>query len=121
MSGFRITRDTLTPSLATMDTRVQRAIDLVFDLFETRAETKLRERATWTDRTGNARAGLRAIHEGRGDNNTLVLFHTMHYGIYLEVSNDGKYAVLGPVQREVALEMQRVLAVAVRRAMERAA
>lgn len=121
MSGFVIDRDTLTPSLLTMNARIQRACDVVFDLFEARAGSKLRAQAPWTDRTGNARAGLGAVHEGRGDHNTLVLFHTMHYGIYLEVSHDGKYAVLGPVQREIAVEMERVLAAAIRRAMEVAA
>jgi hypothetical protein len=120
-SSFRITRDTLTPNLATMNPRIERAVGLVFDLFEPRAETRLREMAHWTDRTGNARAGLRALHEGTGDDHTLILFHTMPYGVYLELAHDGKYAVLGPVQRIIAEEMMRVMAVAVRRAMEGAA
>lgn len=49
----------------------------------------------WTDRTGNARAGL---HGGYFWENTEVLktfiAHAMDYGVFLELANDGKYAIL---------------------------
>lgn len=49
----------------------------------------------WKDITGNARAGL---HGGHFWENTEVLklfvAHSMEYGIYLELANDRKYAIL---------------------------
>ena len=51
----------------------------------------------WQDRTGNARAGL---HGGYFWENTEVLktfiAHAMDYGVFLELANDGKYAILQP-------------------------
>ena len=51
----------------------------------------------WQDITGNARAGL---HGGYFWENTEVLktfiAHSADYGVYLELANDGKYAILQP-------------------------
>jgi hypothetical protein len=118
---FTIDRDTLTASLATMDSRVQRAVNLVFDYMETATESKMRADAPWTDRTGNARAGLRARHVGSGDEHTLVLFHTMDYGFWLEVAHDGQYAIIGPTQIWAGVQLERLLSAAVDRAMRGAA
>ena len=50
---------------------------------------------TWRDITGNARAGL---HGGYYWENTEVLktfiAHSMSYGVFLELANDGNYAIL---------------------------
>jgi hypothetical protein len=104
-----------------MDPRIRAAIGLVYDLFETQAESQMRIDAPWTDRTGNARAGLRALHTDEGDVHTLTLYHTMYYGFWLEVKDDGKYAIIAPTQLRLSREMPPVLAAAVRRAMESAA
>lgn len=119
--SFTITRDTLTASLTTMDPRVRRAVSNIFDLLAARAESDMRTNASWTDRTGNARAGLRCLHESRGDNHTLVLFHTMDYGMWLEVIQDGQYAIIGPTQIRVAAQIQPIVGAVVRRAMQGAA
>lgn len=119
--SFRIDRDTLTASLETMDPRVQRAVNLVFDYMETAAESKMRAEAPWTDRTGNARAGLRARHSGDSGEHTLLLFHTMPYGFWLEVAHDGKYAIIGPTQQWAGEQLDRLLGAAVLRAMRGAA
>jgi hypothetical protein len=50
--------------------------------------------AVWTDRTANARQGLTAEVIDRGDVIEICLFHTMEYGIWLEVANDGTYAII---------------------------
>jgi hypothetical protein len=80
-----------------------------------------RRNAPWTDRTGNARSGLFFVFEASGmptvygevtqqsanlnqrgaqfdtaADGTLVIWlsHTMYYGVYLELANGGKYAVI---------------------------
>lgn len=118
---FVIDRDTLTASLTTMDDRIERAINLVFDYMETATESKMRADAPWTDRTGNARAGLRARHVQDGNTHTLVMFHTMPYGFWLEVAHDGKYAIIGPTQQWAGPQLERLLSAAVGRAMRGAA
>lgn len=59
-------------------------------------EGRAKINASWQDRTGLARAGLRGeVIVGRNQV-TIVLAHSMDYGPYLELANDGKYAVLKP-------------------------
>lgn len=57
----------------------------------------MRENAPWTDRTGEARAGLdtevihviaRAVF--------IVLYHRVSYGIYLEFARAARYRILAP-------------------------
>ena len=81
------------------------------------AESQMRAKAPWTDRTGNARAGLRAVHLDLGSQHAIVLYHTMPYGFWLEVAHDGKYAILGPTQRQISPQLERLLDAAVTRAM----
>lgn len=59
-----------------------------------------KERKSWIDQTGNARAGLHGgfyweSWEGI-EKSILKVFvaHSMEYGIYLELANDGNYAIL---------------------------
>lgn len=48
--------------------------------------------APWQDRTGAARAGLHATVEG----NAITLAHGVDYGLWLEIANQGKYAIIAP-------------------------
>ena len=53
-----IIKDTITPKLAVFDERIEKAVAIIFDHFALVAETEMKSGARWTDRTGNARAGL---------------------------------------------------------------
>ncbi len=97
-----ITRDTLTPNLEQFDARVQEAIRMVMEYWAARAVTEMRQNATWTDRTSNARNGLASRVFVDQDEAALVLFHTMPYGIWLEVRWSGRYAIIGPTLNDVA-------------------
>ena len=52
--------------------------------------------APWTDRTGNARQGLTVVVNLVETAIVFTLFHTMDYGIWLEVANAGNYAIIMP-------------------------
>lgn len=52
--------------------------------------------APWRDVTGHARGGLRGeIVVGRNQV-IIALAHSMSYGVYLELANDGRHAILKP-------------------------
>ena len=53
----------------------------------------------WTDRTGNARAGLRADVLTEGDNVAIVLSHSVYYGVYLEYAMEQRFAIINPTIR----------------------
>lgn len=55
-----------------------------------------KKNAPWTDRTGNARAGLHTDLNVGQNYVELVVAHSVPYGIWLEVRWSGKYAIIGP-------------------------
>lgn len=57
-------------------------------------EGRAKAAAPWTDRTGNARNGLFGSTEVKGNEVKIRLGHSMEYGIFLELANDGRFAVL---------------------------
>ena len=48
----------------------------------------------WTDRTGAARAGLHGESDVHLASGSIVLEHGVDYGIWLEIANQGRYAIL---------------------------
>lgn len=54
-----------------------------------------RREARWINRTGNARAGLNAGNFWQSPEVMIIfLAHAVSYGVYLELCNDGAYAIL---------------------------
>ena len=79
--------------------------DIGKSIFEAEAKTN----APWTDRTGNARQGLSGGAEIDGDSIVIYVAHSMEYGIYLELSNAGKYAILKPTIERNLERIRKVL------------
>ena len=62
---------------------------------ELEAEAK-RDRP-WDDKTGNARASLHGFVEHKlGQKVVIILSHGVDYGLWLEVANSGRYAIIWP-------------------------
>lgn len=104
-----ITSDTLTPALDEFDARAQEAIRQVMEYWAARSVSQMRTNARWTDRTSNARNGLSSQVYVEPDKATLVLFHAMPYGIWLEVRWSGRYAIIGPTLNAVAPDILRMV------------
>lgn len=64
--------------------------------FAVRMQTYARENAPWNDRTGMARSGLDVDVEDAGDTIKISLFHTVDYGLFLELRWGGAYAIILP-------------------------
>lgn len=120
--SFEIQLDALDHNLKNFDTRARRAIKATLDYQAAKSETWMRTNARWTDRTTNARNGLFATVDATIGHDTwlLVLSHSVSYGIWLEVSNNGKYAIVRPAWLRANTEVMRRLAELFRR-MEKAA
>jgi hypothetical protein len=89
-------KDTLTPNFKKGGERVRRAIDTVFQYMAPQIESSAKLEAPWTDQTGNARQGLRAVAGREGNAHYIALFHQVPYGIYLETRFSGRYAIIFP-------------------------
>lgn len=111
--------DTLTPSLQRLLPAVDAGVDLAFDAIEPTATTHARVNAPWTDRTGNARNGLFAQHLSEPMViHQLVIYHTMPYGVWLEVRWSGRYAIIGPTMVHIAPILAANVAAAVNRSIQ---
>lgn len=103
--------DTLHPGLKAFGPKADAAIDGVMQYEANEAQNDMRTHAPWTDRTSNARGGLfaRAGSEDSGPGRDaagrftsgkatkfIVLYHTMPYGIWLELKNEGRFAIIVP-------------------------
>lgn len=64
-------------------------------------QAKMKKNRPWTDRTGMAKATLNA-KVSQPDENTIriTLSHGVSYGIWLELANGKKYAIVEPTIRE---------------------
>jgi len=82
-----------------LDDYRKRMLEAVYSLamyFVARMQAHAQQNASWTDQTGNARAGLRAVAIRLATAVVIVLFHTMSYGKWLELANQGRFQILLP-------------------------
>jgi hypothetical protein len=59
-------------------------------------QSDMRENAPWQDQTGNARNGLFTQVQVGTNQVAIVLYHSVPYGIWLELRWSGKYAIITP-------------------------
>jgi hypothetical protein len=103
-SGFRWSEDQIRPSLKTASQKGEAYLNRVTTYHALRAEAYARLNAPWTDRSTNARGGLEAVAINRSGHHEIVLYHTMPYGIWLEIRFAGRYAIIRPTIRHEAPE-----------------
>jgi hypothetical protein len=98
MEGGRIYwyYDTLTPRMLAFPVEFDIALGRVLEELARQVEEYAQANAPWEDRTGDARRGLTAEVEDDVLNHAIVLYHTVDYGIWLEVRWSGKYAIIVP-------------------------
>lgn len=65
-------------------------------------ETWMKTNAPWEDHTGNARQTLHTEVRVMVEQVVIVLSHGMGYGVFLELANGGKWAVIGPALDQFA-------------------
>jgi hypothetical protein len=100
-SGFRWEYDKIRPSLKSSKQKAQAYLSRVTTYHALRAEAYARINAGWTDRTGNARQGLTAIARNSAGHHEIILYHTMPYGIWLEIRFAGRYGIIrGTIRHE---------------------
>lgn len=91
----------LSHNIKTFGKDLRRNISAVVDYNAAFAQAWLRSRAKWTDRTGAARSGLFAISIEDRNNFEIFMAYSVNYGIWLEVANNRKYAIITPAIRVI--------------------
>lgn len=104
LSGFFWTETSLATALAGASVEVyQQAEELMLEVARQTLEYA-KANAPWQDRTGDARRGLNVSVDGDGDSIFLQLFHTVDYGLWLEVIQNGKFAIIMPTLQGFSLQ-----------------
>ena len=79
------------------ENEIHNAIKQIADRYAPDIEAWMKSNAPWTDRTGNARQTLNTeVQEVASVMIGIILAHGVDYGIFLELSNGGAYAIIGP-------------------------
>lgn len=94
-----ITLDTreIAAGLTAYRAKIHQACVAVGNYFAPVVEAEAKSGASWTDRTGNARQGLTGFVEDVSESMVILyLTHRVTYGIFLELSNSGRYAIILP-------------------------
>jgi hypothetical protein len=88
---------------------VSSALNVAEGMSEGREKVELyaRSNAPWSDITGMARQGLTASVYQDGGEIVLELAHTEEYGYWLEVIQDGRFAIIMPTLETLAPEIIR--------------
>jgi len=98
---FRYDESTLARNLGDM---AERLGDVTLLYAATKAsvlEGKMKEKRPWTDRTGAAKADLKASVSMPDDETVrITLSHGVDYGIWLELANEKRFAIIAPTVRE---------------------
>ena len=82
---------------------IHAALAALMQSYAPRIEAWMKQNASWTDRTGNARQGLLTEVEMVIDEAIyLYLAHKMDYGQYLELNHQGRFAIIVPALEHFA-------------------
>lgn len=106
-SGRIVMSGNLRQNLIAAPAKLHVAIGQVMEYNANEAQNSMRTGARWTDRTGNARQGLFARSGRDSGQHFILLYHTVPYGIWLEVRWNGAYAIIEPT---VLSQGQKVMA-----------
>jgi len=76
---------------------IERGVFKIAQGYAPEIENWMKENAPWQDRTTNARQSLYTeVHQVVESMVELILSHGMDYGVYLELNNAGRYAIIDP-------------------------
>jgi hypothetical protein len=91
--------DQVNRNLMALADRQKAALLALSEQYAARMEAYAKANKRWQDRTGNARQGLFGYSIMRDQSLITRVAHTVDYGVYLELANQGRFAILLPTVR----------------------
>lgn len=95
---FNFTADSMKipNNLVIMGTKVDAAVKILLKTESAQLQSYARQNRMWTDRTGDARRRLTAYLRSTNDGYRIYLAHGVDYGIWLELANEKRFAIIEP-------------------------
>lgn len=94
--SFKFDANNLIKGLAEREIKTRAALGLYADTVAKKMETHAKSNKPWVDRTGRAKQSLNSSWKWVGDVARVELSHGVYYGIYLELCNEKRYAIIKP-------------------------
>lgn len=94
--GFRFDATKLIQGLESYEARAMLAVEMYGRTAAVRLEGYAKKDAPWTDRTGAARNRLTGSTERQVTGVRVMLSHGVDYGMWLELANEKRYAIVAP-------------------------
>lgn len=96
-SNFNINIDKMSKNLDNFQDRFKYAVKMYAVTKASELESLMKANRKWTDRTGMAKARLKAeVSEPNENKIRITLSHGVEYGIWLELANEKNYAIIQP-------------------------
>jgi hypothetical protein len=96
------TLDKMGSAVRTYGEKVEDATEEVAKMLAQDIEKQMKARAPWKDQTGQARRKLEAnVNRAARDVVELFIRHGVDYGVYLELSNNQRYAIIQPTMQRM--------------------
>lgn len=84
-----------------LQSRFDGAVQMLCNNGAQRMEAYAKRNRPWHDRTGRARQSLKGSWSKEGSGYKVQIAHGVTYGIYLEMKNERRYAILMPTVEKV--------------------
>lgn len=97
--------DTLSKGLASFQFKTADRMGEIANKFADELLDYAVKNAPWNDRTGDARGGLQSAVFLNNDDLEIQLYHTIEYGLWLEVRWGGLYAIIIPTVEQKGSEL----------------
>jgi len=97
--------DALTPGIADYSARLAADVNAVMYQVSQEMEQWAQLHAPWQDRTGDARAGITTAMEESLEEPKIYIYHTVSYGLWLEIRWSGKFAIIMPTVERFGPEL----------------
>lgn len=99
MSGFKINADKLIDGLTDLKKMADSRVRVYAEVAAKDLEGYIKANRPWTDRTGQARQRMTGYVQKVSNGYRIVIAHGVDYGLWLELANEKKYAILEPTIR----------------------
>lgn len=95
MAGsFSIDAEGLVKGMAKLQDRFDAAVHMKMQQYASDLQSYAQTHARWTNRTGEARRRLKGSYQATHNGYRLTIAHGVNYGIWLELANEKRYAII---------------------------
>lgn len=99
--SFKLDMGDIAKNLINIKPKTMAALSLYGDTVAKDMEAYAKSHRPWQDRTGNARMSLKGTSIPMENKVRCEITHGVDYGIYLEMCNERKYAILEPTVKAI--------------------